>query len=247
MAGHSKWKNIRIRKGKQDAIRGKLFTKLAREIIVAAKAGGGDPNINSRLRVAIERAREESMPKENIDRAVKRGTGEIEGEAYEEIVYEGYGPGGSALMVEVYTENRNRTVADLRHAFSKNGGSLSENGSVSWQFKYVGQIVVPKGGLSEDELTLTAIDAGAEDVAAEEEHFVIETKIENLHSTNDALAAAGVKSTDVALARIPTNFANPSEDDIRRLIKLMDMLEDLDDVKETFVNVEIPEELYEEA
>lgn len=246
MAGHSKWKNIRIRKGKQDAIRGKLFTKLGREIIMAAKAGGGDIATNSRLRVAVERAKEESLPKENIDRAIKRGTGEIEGESYEEILYEGKGPGGSALLVEVYTENRNRTVADLRHAFSKNGGSLGENGSVSWQFKHVGQIIVPAEGHDEEELTLTALDAGAEDIALNEDVFVIETKIENLHSTNDNLDKAGVKSTDVQLVRIATNMAEPAPDDMRKLVKMLDMLEELDDVKETYVNVEIPEEYYEE-
>ncbi|MBL8059669.1 MAG: YebC/PmpR family DNA-binding transcriptional regulator [Chthonomonas sp.] len=246
MAGHSKWKNIRIRKGKQDAIRGKLFTKLGREIIIAAKAGGGDPATNARLRVAIERAKEESLPKENIDRAIKRGTGEIEGEQFEELVYEGYGPGGSALMVEVYTENRNRTVAELRHAFSKHGGSLGENGSVAWQFKYVGQILVPSDGLDEDTVTLSAIDAGAEDVSTEDDHFVIETKIENLHSTNDRLEKEGIKAAEVNLARIPTNFATPSPDETRKLITLMDALEELDDVKETFVNVEIADEFYGE-
>ena len=246
MAGHSKWKNIRLRKGKQDAIRGKLFTKLGREIIIAAKAGGGDPATNARLRVAIERAKEESLPKENIDRAIKRGTGEIEGEQFEELVYEGYGPGGSALMVEVYTENRNRTVAELRHAFSKHGGSLGENGSVAWQFKYVGQILVPKDGLDEETVTLAALDAGAEDVSVDEEQFVIETKIENLHSTNDQLEKEGIKANEVTLARIPTNFATPSPDEIRKLITLVDALEELDDVKETFVNVEIADEYYEE-
>lgn len=246
MAGHSKWKNIRIRKGKQDAIRGKLFTKLGREIIIAAKAGGGDPSTNARLRVAIDRAKEESLPKENIDRAIKRGTGEIEGEQFEELVYEGYGPGGSALMVEVYTENRNRTVAELRHAFNKNGGSLGENGSVAWQFKYVGQILVDKHGLDEDTVTLAALDAGAEDVSVEEGHIVIETKIENLHSTNDQLETSGIKASEVNLARIPTNFATPSPDEIRKLIVLVDAIEELDDVKETFVNVEIADEYYEE-
>lgn len=246
MAGHSKWKNIRIRKGKQDALRGKLFTKLSREIIMAAKSGGGDPGTNARLRVAIEKAKSESLPKENIERAIKRGTGEIEGADYEEITYEGYGAGGSAVMVEVYTENRNRTVADLRHAFSKCGGNLSENGSVGWQFKHVGQILISREGLDEDTVTLTALDAGAEDVSSDDEHFVVETKIENLHSTNDALAAAGVGSKEVTLARVATNFANPEPDDMRKLVKLLDMLEELDDVKETFVNVDIPDEFFEE-
>lgn len=246
MAGHSKWKNIRIRKGKQDALRGKLFTKLAREIIMAAKNGGGDPGKNPRLRVAVDKAKAESLPKENIERAIKRGTGEIEGADYEEITYEGYGAGGSAVMVEVYTENRNRTVADLRHAFTKCGGNLSENGSVGWQFKHVGQILVPRGTHSEDELTLAALDAGAEDVAGDDEFFTVETAIENLHVTNDALRAAGYEASEVQLTRIATNFANPEPDDLRKLVKLLDMLEELDDVKETFVNVEIPDEYFEE-
>jgi len=247
MAGHSKWKNIRIRKGKQDALRGKLFTKISREIIVAARAGGGDPSGNARLRVAIEKAKENSLPAENIKRAIERGTGQTEGADYEEIVYEGYGPGGSALMVEVFSENRNRTVADLRHAFSKNGGNLSENGSVSWQFKHVGQITVERGKHDEDEFTLAALDGGAVDVEVDEEGFTVETAIEDLHRCNDALERAGFRAKEVELARIPTNMASPNDDDLRRLVKLMDMLEDLDDVKETYVNVEIPEEIYEEA
>lgn len=246
MAGHSKWKNIRIRKGKQDAIRGKMFTKLAREIIVAAKMGGGDPSLNPRLRVAVEKAKSESLPKENIERAIKRGTGEIEGADYEEITYEGYGAGGSAVMVEVYTENRNRTVADLRHAFTKSGGTLSENGSVGWQFKHVGQITVPRGSHNEDDFTLLALDAGAEDVQFEDEQIVIETKLENLHATNDSLQANGITADDAILTRIATNWANPEPDDLRKLVKLLDMLEDLDDVKETYVNVEIPDEYWEE-
>lgn len=246
MAGHSKWKNIRIRKGKQDAIRGKMFTKLAREIIVAAKMGGGDPSLNPRLRVAVEKAKSESLPKENIERAIKRGTGEIEGADYEEITYEGYGAGGSAVMVEVYTENRNRTVADLRHAFTKSGGTLSENGSVGWQFKHVGQITVPRGTHNEDDFTLLALDAGAEDVQFEDEQILVETKLENLHATNDALQANGITADDAILTRIATNWANPEPDDLRKLVKLLDMLEDLDDVKETYVNVEIPDEYWEE-
>lgn len=246
MAGHSKWKNIRIRKGKQDALRGKLFTKLSREIIIAAKSGG-DPATNSRLRVAIEKARENSLPADNIKRAIQRGTGEIEGAAYDEVVYEGYGPGGAAVMVEVFTENRNRTVADLRHAFSKCGGNLGENGSVSWQFKHVGQITIPKGTLDEETLTLQALDAGAEDVGSDDEYYYVYTAIEDLHTTNDALEKAGVHAEEVALARIPTNMATPGEDDLRRILRLLDMLEELDDVKETFVNVEIPEEMLQEA
>jgi YebC/PmpR family DNA-binding regulatory protein len=247
MAGHSKWKNIRIRKGKQDAIRGKIFTKISREIIVAAKMGGGDPAMNPRLRVAVEKARENSMPVDNIKRSIARGTGEIEGADYEEITYEGYGPGGSAIMLEVYTENRNRTVAEVRHAFSKNGGNLAENGSVSWQFKHLGEIVVPRAGQDEEEFTLQAIDAGADDVISDEENFYVYTPIEGLHSTNEALEKAGIKAAEVGLTYLPTNKAELQPDDFPKLMRLLDMLEELDDVQETYVNVDIPEEMLQEA
>lgn len=247
MAGHSKWKNIRIRKGKQDAIRGKMFTKISREIIVAAKMGGGDPDTNIRLRVAVAKAREASMPVDNIKRSIARGTGEIEGVDYDEALYEGYGPGGSAIMVEVYTENRNRTVAELRHAFSKCGGNLAENGSVSWQFKHIGQITIPRGDLDEDTLTLAALEAGAEDVSSDEENFYVETSVENLHSTNEALDRQGIKSTDAQLEYIATNKAAPGPEDVPKLMRLLDMLEDLDDVQETYVNVDITEDMLQEA
>jgi len=248
MSGHSKWKNICIRKGKQDAVRGKLFTKLAREIIVAAKAGGGDPGSNMRLRIAIERAKESSVPKENIDRAIARGTGAVEGESYEELTYEGVGAGGVAVMIDVYSENRNRTVADIRHAFTKCGGALTENGSVAWQFKYCGQIIVNNGISDEETITLAALDGGADDVTTDEEaNFVITTPVENLHACNSALNNAGIATADVNLTRIPTNMANPSRDDLLKVVRLLDMLEDLDDVKETYINVDIPEELFEEA
>jgi YebC/PmpR family DNA-binding regulatory protein len=247
MAGHSKWKNIRIRKGKQDAIRGKLFTKLGREIIIAAKLGGGDPDDNPRLRTAILKAREHSLPKENIDRAIARGTGKVDGADYEEILYEGVGPGGVAFMVDVYSENRNRTVGDLRHAFSKNGGNLTENGSVAWQFKQCGQIVIAKEDIDEDSLVLSALEGGAEDVNTEDaDHFVIETAVEDLHSCMTALENDGYAAVESSLTRIPTNFSDPSEKEMRQTIRLIDALEDLDDVKETFINADIPEALLEE-
>lgn len=242
MAGHSKWKNIKIRKGKQDAIRGKIFTKLSREIIVAARMGGGDPDSNPRLRLAIAKARENSVPKENIERSIQRGTGEIEGAAYEELTYEGYGPGGAAIMLECYTENKNRTVAEVRHAFSKSGGNLAENGSVSWQFKHVGQIVVPASEVDEEELTLQALEAGGDDVTSEDGTFVVTTAVETLHSVNDALEKMGVVTSDVGLSYVATNKAEPSGDDIPKLLRLLDALDDLDDVQETYVNVDIQEE-----
>lgn len=243
MAGHSKWKNIRLRKGKQDAIRGKIFTKLSREIIIAARTGGGDPDTNARLRVAIAKAKENSVPAENIKRAIDRGTGVIEGAAYEELTYEGYGPGGAAILLEVYTENKNRTVSEIRHAFSKNGGNMAENGSVAWQFKHLGSITVPRNGHDEDEFTLAAIDAGAEDVEIGDEEFTVMTSVDSLHKTNDALAAAGYEASEVGLTYLATNKATPGPDDMPKLLKLLDALDDLDDVQETYVNVDIDEDM----
>ena len=247
MAGHSKWKNIRIRKGKQDAIRGKTFTRLSREIIVAAKMGGADASMNPRLRVAVEKAREASVPVDNIKRSIARGTGELEGVDYEEIVYEGKGPGGSAIILECYSENRNRTVAEVRHAFTKAGGALGENGSVMWQFKHVGQIEVVRGSLDEEEFTLQALDAGAEDVVSDDETFTVYTSIGDLHKVNGALEAAGIKTQEVTLTYMATNKTELSSDDAARLLRLLDALEDLDDVQETHVNVDITEEMLQEA
>lgn len=248
MAGHSKWANIRIRKGKQDAIRGKVFTRMAREIIVAAKLGGGDPMTNARLRTAIEKAKAESLPKDNIERAIKKGTGEIEGENFEEITYEGVGPGGVAIMIDVYSENRNRTVGELRHALSRNGGNLTENGSVSWQFKAVGQIVVPKGATDEETLTLAALDSGADDVVASDDGgFVVQTPVEALHKCAAALNEQGIRTEDVSMTRIATNTVSPTVDEMRALVRLLDALEELDDVKETQINAEIPEAILQEA
>lgn len=246
MAGHSKWKNIRIRKGKQDALRGNLFTKLSREIIVAAKMGGGDINMNARLRVAVEKAREASMPVDNIKRSIARGTGEIDGADYEEITYEGYGPGGSAVIVECYSENRNRTVSEIRHAFTKHGGSLAENGSVMWQFKHLGQIVVDRAGRDEDEFTLQALEAGAEDIVPYEESYTVYTAVEDLHKVNDALTKDGVKTGDVELTYVATNKATPDADDAAKLMRLLDRLDELDDVRQTHVNVDITEEMLDE-
>ncbi len=242
MAGHSKWANIRIRKGKQDAIRGKVFTRLSREIIVAAKTGGGDPALNARLRTAIDKAKAESLPKDNIERAIKKGTGEIAGENFEEITYEGIGPGGVAIMIDVYSENRNRTVGELRHALSRHGGTLTENGSMSWQFKSIGQILVPKGAGDEETVTLAALDSGADDVVADGEGgYVVQTPVESLHKCAAALEAAGMKPEDVSVTRIATNMVDPTPEELRSLVKLLDVLEELDDVKETQINAEIPD------
>lgn len=247
MAGHSKWKNIRIRKGKQDALRGNMFTKLSREITVAARSGGGDIAMNPRLRVAVEKAKEASMPKDNIDRAIKKGTGELEGGNYEELVYEGVGPGGVGIILQCYSENRNRTVGEVRNAFNKNGGNMADNGAVSWQFKYCGQIQFNAEGTDEDELTLAALEAGAEDIVNDGESINVITAMAELHKVNDGLIAAGYQSAEAALTYLATNKANPSVDDMKRLIKLLDALEDLDDVQNSFINADIPDEIYEEA
>lgn len=244
MAGHSKWKNIQHRKGKQDALRGKLFTKISREIIMAAKSGG-DPTLNAKLRAVLETARVSGVPAENIKRAIQRGTGEIEGADYEEITYEGGGPGGSAIIVECYSENRNRTVADLRHAFQKNGGSLGENGSVMWQFKFLGEIAIDLKAGDEDTITLAALDAGAEDVVVDEEMYLIRTDSKDLHLVSEGLRSAGIEPKEAYLTYVATNMSTPSEDDMLRLAKLLDVLEELDDVKETYINVDIPESVYE--
>ncbi len=238
MAGHSKWKNIRIRKGKQDAIRAKLFTKLSREIILAVRMGGPDTAGNARLRVVLEKAKEASLPAENIKRCIQRGTGEVEGVNYEELTYEGYGPAGSALIVECYTENKNRTVADIRHLFSKNGGNMSENGSVSWQFKYLGHIQVSKESCDEDDLTMDALDAGAEDIKSGEEFYDIYTAPENLHKVNDELTKKGYATREIVLTYVPENTVDLNEEDSEKLYRLMDALEDHDDVKEIYVNIE---------
>ncbi len=247
MAGHSKWKNIRIRKGKQDALRAKTFTKLSREIIVAARMGGGEPDTNPRLRLAIQKAKENSVPAENIKRSIQRGIGEIEGADYEELLYEGYGPAGAAIMVECYTENKNRTVADLRHAFSKHGGNLAENGSVSWQFKRVGQIVVDRAGQDPDAFELQAIEAGADEIEADEEQWTVYTPMESMHAALASLEAASIRAQDAQLTYLAMNKTELSVEDVPKLMRLLDALEDLDDVQEVHVNVDITEEMLQEA
>lgn len=243
MAGHSKWANIRIRKGKQDAVRGNLFTKLSREIIVAAKLGGADPEANVRLRAAVAKAKLNRMPNDTIKRAIEKGAGAGEGENFEELTYEGYGPGGVAVMVKCLTDNKNRTVPELRHAFGKEGGNLAENGSVRWQFKQQGEIAVSADGVNEDDLTMAALDAGAEDVIAEDEVFVVVTPVENFHTVQSGLEGAGFSIREADLAMNPTNKVEVDKEDARKLLKLLDRLEDLDDVQETYINTDLPEDL----
>jgi YebC/PmpR family DNA-binding regulatory protein len=241
MAGHSKWANIRLRKGKQDAERGKVFTKLSREIIVAAREGGGNPDANARLRLAVQKARDASMPQDKIKNAIQRGTGEVEGAHYEEIVYEGYGPGGTAVMVEVMTDNRNRTVSEIRNIFSRAGGSLGENGCVAWVFDRKGFISIPKDGLDEDTVMMAALDAGAEDVRAEEESFDVITEPEDLNTVRQALANAAIPFLTAEVTRLPKNTVSLSGKEAQQMLRLMETLEDHDDVQSVHANFDISE------
>ncbi|MFQ3610354.1 MAG: YebC/PmpR family DNA-binding transcriptional regulator [Fimbriimonadales bacterium] len=243
MAGHSKWHNIRIRKSKQDAMRSKLFTKLAREIMVAARQGGGNPDANARLRLAIEKARENHMPADNIKRAIQKGTGEIEGVQFEEVTYEGYGPGGVAMMVECLTDNRNRTVAELRHLFSKHGGNLGESGSVAWQFKRQGVITVPCEAIGEEALLDLALEAGAEDVQTEEEFYRVITAVEDFHRVRETLVEQGVPIAEAQLELTPTTTVRVESETASKLMRLMEVLEDHDDVQNVYANFDIPDEV----
>ncbi len=246
MAGHSKWANIRFRKGAQDAKRGKIFTKLIREITIAARAGGGDIASNPRLRLAIDKAKAQSMPKDNIDRAVKRGTGELEGVHYEETRYEGYGPGGAAVMVDCLTDNRNRTVADVRHAFSKYGGNLGADGSVAYLFDHVGQLSFPKGS-DENRIMEVAIEAGASNVVTNDDGSIeVLSTPEDYESVQQAMTAAGVEPESAEITMRPSTKAEVSVDEAETLLKLLDALDELDDVQNVYSNAEIPDEVLEE-
>jgi YebC/PmpR family DNA-binding regulatory protein len=241
MSGHSKWHNIRLKKGKMDAERGKTFTKLAREIIVAAKAGGGNPDANARLRLAIQKARENSMPADNIKRAIQRGTGELDGINYDEISYEAYGPGGAAVMVDTLTDNRNRTVADLRNLFSKNGGSLGEQGCVAWIFDPKGIISVPKEKADEETVMMAALEAGAEDVRVEEETYDVITAPEDLPAVRQALDAAKIPYTLAETTMLPKSTVELQGKEAQQMLRLLESLEDHDDVQHVYANFDIPE------
>ncbi|GAB4265343.1 MAG: YebC/PmpR family DNA-binding transcriptional regulator [Deferrisomatales bacterium] len=242
MAGHSKWANIKHRKGRQDAKRGKVFSKLAKEITVAARLGGGDPEANPRLRQAVDKARTVNMPKDNIDRAIKKGTGEIEGVQYEQVFYEGYGPGGVAVLVEVLTDNRNRTVAEVRHAFSKNRGNLGENGCVAWLFESKGYIAVPQAAVGEDRIVELALEAGAEDVGDGGDVWEVTTAPNDFTSVREALEQAGVPIESADLTMIPKNTVKTQGKEAEQMLRLMEMLEDNDDVQNVYANFDIAEE-----
>jgi YebC/PmpR family DNA-binding regulatory protein len=241
VAGHNKWSKIKRKKGVNDQKRGALFTKLIREITVAAREGGGSVDFNARLRLAVDTAKAASMPADNIDRAIKKGTGELAGVSYEEVTYEGYGPGGVALFIECLTDNTNRTVADVRHALTKVDGSLGTDGSVAWQFERKGQVVVDASRYSEEAVFEAAIDAGAEDVTGDGEEFVVTADPAGFAAVQDGLRAAGVEVSSAELTRIPKNEVTVAGRDAEKLLKLLDMLDDLDDVQKVHTNADIDE------
>ncbi len=242
MSGHSKWHTIKHKKGALDAKRGKIFTKLIKEITVAARTGGsGDVDTNARLRKAVTDAKGMNMPNDTIDRAIKRGTGQLEGVAYDEITYEGYGIGGVAVLVETMTDNRNRTVAEIRHIFSKNGGNMGEAGSVAWMFDKKGYIVVDKTAMGEDALFEVVIEAGADDMQDEGEVYEIFTTPEAFEAVTDALKAAGVETQAAEISMIPQNYIALTGDDARKMMKLYDALDDNDDVQKVYANFDIDE------
>lgn len=247
MAGHNKWSKIKRKKGVNDAKRGALFTKLIREITVAAKEGGGSVEFNARLRLAVETAKGASMPAENIERAIKKGTGELEGVDYQEAAYEGYGPGGVALFIECLTDNTNRTVADIRHALSKCDGSLGTDGSVAWQFDRKGQIIVDATKYSEDDVFEVAIEAGAEDVAGDGEEFVVTAELPDFTAVEAGLREAGIEVSSAELTRIPKNEVAVRGKDAEKLLKLLDLLDDLDDVQKVHSNADIDEAVLAEV
>ncbi len=245
MAGHSKWAQIKHKKAAVDAKKGKIFSKISKEITVAAKMGGGDPEKNPRLRTAIEKAREANMPSENIKRAIMKGTGELPGVSYEESIYEGYGPGGVAIMIEVLTDNKNRTVSEIRHIMTKHGGSLGEAGCVSWIFEKKGYILVDKAKASEDTLMSIALDAGAEDMKNDpgEDNYEIITSPEDLVAVKGAIEAQGIPVSLAEITMVPKNYIMLDGKDAEQMLRLYEALEDHDDVQNIYANFNIPDEI----
>jgi YebC/PmpR family DNA-binding regulatory protein len=247
MSGHSKWHNIRIKKQKVDQVRGKLFSRLSREITVAAKEGGGSPEANARLRTAVERAREAGMPNDNIQRAIQRGTGEGGGIALETVTYEGYAPGGVAVLVEAVTDNRNRTAPEIRAIFTRHGGRFGEAGSVAWMFEKKGDILVERSMISEDDLMLTALEAGAEDVRTAEESYEIITAPVDLPRVMQALVERGIAVASADVTMMPRSTVRLEGKDAKGVLQLMEELEDHDDVQRAYANFDIPEEILEQV
>ncbi len=243
MSGHSKWSSIKHKKGAADAKRGKIFTKLIKEITVAARMGGGDPGANPRLRMAIQNAKSQNMPKDNLERAIKKGTGELEGVNYEEINYEGYGPGGIAVLVECLTDNKNRTIADVRYIFSKAGGNIGTDGCVAWMFDKKGLITVDKSESDEDTLMEIGLEAGAEDVKDEGDCFEIITAPDDFEAVKQAFDDADVKYSEAEVTMLPQNRTRIEEKDAAQVIRFMDALDDCDDVQKFYTNADIPDEI----
>lgn len=247
MSGHSKWSTIRHKKAATDAKRGKIFTKLIKEITVAARMGGGDVNTNPRLRTAVAAAKAENMPKDNIDRAIKKGTGELEGVTYDESIYEGYGPGGAAVLVESLTDNKNRAVADIRHIFNKCGGSMGENGCVAWMFDKKGYLVVETTAVDEETLMEIALEAGAEDVRQDNGNYEVITAVEDFESVREAVEEAEVPFAAAEITMLPQSTANLAGQEAEQMVRLIEMLEDCDDVQKVYTNADIPDDVLENA
>ncbi|NWF51787.1 MAG: YebC/PmpR family DNA-binding transcriptional regulator [Nitrospirae bacterium] len=245
MSGHSKWAQVKHKKAVVDARKGKVFSKIAKEIAVAARLGGGDPDSNPRLRTVIEKAKEVNMPSENIKRAIMKGTGELPGLTYEESIYEGYGPGGIAILLEVLTDNKNRAVSEIRHIMSKNGGNLGEAGCVSWMFEKKGYILVEKAKIDEDSLMSVALEAGAEDMKNDpgEENYEIITAPEDISKVKSVLEAAGIPMALVEITMLPKNYVALGEKSAEQMIRLIDALEDHEDVQNVYTNFDIPDEV----
>jgi len=244
MSGHSKWASIKHKKAAIDAKRGNLFTKLIREITVAARNGGGDPVSNARLRTAIDRAKQSSMPQDNIDRAIKKGTGELEGVSYEEVTFEGYGAGGVAIMVEIVTDNKNRTTADIRNIFSKKNGSVAGAGSVSWMFQKKGYIEIDRAAeKDEDKVMTVALDAGALDMQTEEDIYEITTEVKDFEAVRKALESNKIKIKDAEVTMIPKSTVRVEGDTARQVLGLVEALEEHDDVQNVYANLDVPDEL----
>lgn len=242
MSGHSKWSTIKRKKAAADQKRGKIFTKLIKEITVAARQGGGDIDGNPRLRLAVDNAKSANMPMDNIERAIKKATGEVEGANYLELTYEGYGPGGVAVLVESVTDNKNRTVAEIRHAFSKHGGSLGENGSVAWMFDRKGVITLPRQNKTEDEMMELVLETGAEDLQTEDDFFEITSAVEDFETVRKTIVEAGLEVENASLQWIAKNTVEVSGETEEKLMKMIDMIEDSDDVQNVFTNAEFSEE-----
>jgi YebC/PmpR family DNA-binding regulatory protein len=242
MSGHSKWATTKRKKAAIDAKRGKLFTKLIKEITISAREGGGDPNGNPRLRLAVDNAKSANMPADNIDRAIKKATGDLQGVQYHELTYEGYAPAGIAVMVEVATDNKNRTVAEVRHIFSKYGGTMGESGSVSWMFNRKGVITLPQQGKSEDEMMELALDAGADDLLTEDEYFEIKTPVEAFEPVRKAIVSKKLTVDNASLQWVAKNFISLKGEDSEKVISLIEALEDIDDVQNVYSNADFDED-----